>query len=122
MLERCYNPKHASYGNYGGRGIRVYGPWHTSFLDFLGEVGPKPPGSFSLDRIDNNGDYEPGNIRWADRKEQGRKTRRNHYVTFQGTTRCIAEWAEVLGINVNTLYARFLTMHWTPERALTKGD
>jgi hypothetical protein len=71
MMARCYNPKAAGYANYGGRGIKVFEAWHScpNFLLKLEELGPRPEG-FSIDRINNDGDYEPGNIRWASRKEQ----------------------------------------------------
>ena len=76
MLERCYDLNNQVYHHYGGRGIRVCKPWHK-FENFLASIGPKPPG-LSLDRYpDNNGNYEPGNCRWATPKQQANNTRRN---------------------------------------------
>jgi hypothetical protein len=69
MLARCLNPKSISFKNYGGRGVTVYEVWQTSFAAFYAHVGPRPPGT-TLDRIDTNGNYEPGNVRWATPKEQ----------------------------------------------------
>jgi hypothetical protein len=72
MMYRCYNPKAQNYANYGGRGIGVYESWHDAgvFLTWLdANLGPRPAG-FSLDREDNNGNYEPGNVRWADKNTQ----------------------------------------------------
>lgn len=75
MKARCYNSKHESFPHYGGRGITVCERWRNSFVDFLADVGPRPPGK-TLDRWpDKNGNYEPGNVRWATPKQQGRNTR-----------------------------------------------
>jgi hypothetical protein len=75
MLSRCYSPSHRAYKNYGGRGIRVYQPWRD-FDTFFADVGPCPGPGLSLDRIDNDGDYEPGNVRWATPREQSLNTRK----------------------------------------------
>ena len=74
MKQRCANPKNASYPNYGGRGIRVCARWMHSFDNFLVDIGSRPPGH-SLDRIDNDGDYEPGNCKWSTKQEQNRNRR-----------------------------------------------
>lgn len=77
MIQRCTNPKISSWARYGGRGIRVHGDWIHSFEQFFAHVGPRPDerddsgrSIWSLDRIDNDGNYEPGNVRWARRSEQ----------------------------------------------------
>jgi hypothetical protein len=75
MKDRCLNPNHAAYHNYGGRGIKICPEWQHSFAAFLRDVGPRPSPDLSIDRIDNDGNYEPGNVRWATRSEQTRNQR-----------------------------------------------
>lgn len=121
MISRCYNEKHHHYANYGGRGITVCQRWRDSFAAFLADVGPRPSPQHSLDRYpDNNGNYEPGNVRWATRSEQQRNRRVNHLLTFQGKTQCVIAWAEELGINPVTIIAR-LRAGRTIEEALFVG-
>lgn len=80
MINRCMNPAHRRYADYGGRGIKVCIRWQRSFLDFLADMGARPSSWHSLDRIDNNGSYEPGNCRWATRSQQQRNKRRARVV------------------------------------------
>jgi hypothetical protein len=81
MVQRCRNPRNTNFPNYGGRGITVCDRWRT-FAGFIGDMGPRPDGT-SLDRIDVNGNYEPGNCRWATAKEQTRNTRRNVFESHE---------------------------------------
>lgn len=82
---RCLNPKHLAYSNYGGRGIKICDRW-MAFENFLSDVGQCPGREFSLDRIDNDGNYEPGNVRWATYSQQSRNTRKSITVTLRGKT------------------------------------
>ena len=100
----------------GARGISVCERWHR-FENFLADMGEPKPGQ-SLERIDNHGNYEPGNCKWATRSEQGRNKRNNRLVTYQGETLCVAEWAERRGLKYLTLYMRLFASGWDVERAL----
>jgi hypothetical protein len=118
MISRCTNPRIARYPSYGGRGITVCPRWHVSFEAFLADVGEPPSPAHSLDRIDNDGNYEPGNVRWATRTEQMRNTRQNRLINFRGRLVPVAELAEIAGIHPRTLKDR-LDRGWPPERAVS---
>lgn len=121
IKSRCLYSGNVHFGKYGGRGITVYEEWAHSFEKFFEYVSALPyygePGR-SLDRIDNDGNYEPGNLRWATAQEQQRNTRHNRNLTFMGKTQCVAAWAEDLQIRKDTLWSR-VQRGWTIERALT---
>lgn len=104
MKCRCLNPKNASFANYGGRGITFCDRW-SDFSNFVADMGEAPDG-LSIERNNNNGNYEPGNCRWATRKEQARNKSTNRRVTRDGITRTLVEWSEVLGICRGTLQTR----------------
>lgn len=119
MLNRCRNPKVASYPNYGGRGIVVCQEWYD-FNTFYTDMGSRPSSTHSIDRIDCNGNYTPENCRWATREEQYCNKRNNHFVTFNGSTKTVAEWSRYTGIKSATIYKRLNTYNWPIEKALTK--
>ena len=118
MKTRCLNPADRHYPNYGGRGITICGAWQRSFKSFLTDVGRRPSPNHSLDRYpDNNGNYEPGNVRWATALEQSHNRRTNRLVTFRGTTQCVNQWARETGIPSTTLLRRL--SRWSVEQSLT---
>lgn len=117
MWSRCSRSSNSRYARYGGRGIRVAARWKT-FANFLADMGPRPGPGYSIDRINNDGNYEPGNCRWATVGEQNRNNSSTHFVTFKGKTLCVTDWAIELGLNRNTLYQR-LRNGWPVERALS---
>lgn len=118
MRYRCKNPGNAAWKNYGGRGISVCERWDASFTSFLEDMGPRPSPNHSLDRIDNDGNYEPGNCRWATQKEQMRNSCVADVITFNGQTKSVRDWAEETGIKWWTLKQR-IKNGWPPEIALT---
>lgn len=105
MLHRCTNPNANNYRDYGGRGISVCESWKR-FENFYAYMGPRPSPKHSIDRIDNDGNYEPGNCRWASNRQQNRNTRSNVCLSHQGKTQCIAAWAEELDAPVQTIFSR----------------
>ncbi len=119
MIRRCYDPNATGFHLWGGRGIKVCDRWRHSFANFLADVGPRPEGTVrhTLDRIDNDRDYEPGNVRWATFPEQARNTRRTVMIEHDGRRACLTDWAESLGISATTLKARIRRLG--TERALS---
>ena len=116
-IQRCGNPKHTSYANYGGRGICVCDRW-KKFKNFLGDMGRKPEGA-SLDRIDNDGNYEPGNCKWSTKHQQVRNARSNRYVAIDGKRMIIADWARASGTLHPTICWRL--NHGWPDREAVFG-
>src|SRR5690606_32173246 len=100
MKARCFSEKNRSYKHYGGRGITMCDEWRDDFMTFHNwciSSGYKK--GLSIDRIDNNGNYEPDNCRWSTQKEQQRNRRSNRLVTYKGESKPISEWCDILGIN-----------------------
>lgn len=118
MLKRCTNENHEAYDRYAGRGIGVCERWLTSFENFLSDMGERPSSLHSLDRIDNDKGYEPGNCRWADQKTQQRNRRDNVRITFNGETKIASDWARKIGITPTALCRR-LAKGWELKDALT---
>lgn len=119
MLERCNKPESPSYRNYGARGIKVCKRWN-SYAAFKKDVGDRPSPLHSLDRVDNDKDYRPSNVRWATRKEQARNTRRNIKIEYAGRVQTAADWAEETGISRATLLDRLQIQKLTAAEALTR--
>lgn len=118
MKQRCSNPNRIGYADYGGRGITVCERWRESFEDFYVDMGPRPSTKHSLHRIDNDGNYEPGNVVWADRKTQANARRSSRLLTFNGETKTISQWSESIGVEAYVISLR-LQYGWSVDDALT---
>lgn len=105
MRSRCNNPNRERYGDYGGRGIEVCDEWNLSaesFCEWALANGYKD--GLQIDRIDNNGNYEPSNCRFVTPKENSRNRRNTVFLTVNGETRCVSEWCETIGVSPFTIY------------------
>lgn len=121
MMSRCYGLRSSRYKQYGGRGIRVCDRWHdaSAFLsDIRATIGARPTSKHSLDRINVDGNYEPGNVRWATNLQQSRNRTNNKRIEFNGETLCVSEWTERLGVTTSNLQNR-LNRGWPPGKAMT---
>lgn len=110
MKKRCLNPNHKSYACYGGRGISVYPEWidsFKSFYDYVSTLENFGKEGYSLDRINNSGNYEPNNLRWADNETQQRNRRNTIFVEYNGRKISLVEVAELIGIPYKTIYFRY---------------
>lgn len=116
MIQRCTNSNHSAYRNYGGRGIRICPQWAV-FERFFEDVGERPHG-MTLDRLDNNGDYEPDNVAWRSRFDQANNKRSNRLIWICGECRTLAQWLRKLGMNRSSFDKR-LRRGWSEQRALT---
>lgn len=121
MMDRCYRTTSANYKFYGGRGIKVCEEWHDilqfeRWVELSGYIK-----GLTIDRIDSNKDYNPENCRWATPKQQANNRRNTRYLTADGQTHTITEWAEITGVNRSTINNR-LCRGWSDERALVKED
>ena len=123
MNNRCNRPKAKAYENYGGRGVRVCERWlegsQGAFERFLEDLGSAPSAEHSIDRIDVNGHYEPGNCRWSTRHTQMRNMRKNRYLTAFGKTQVMADWAREYGIHSSVIRYRIDKKGMTIEEAVT---
>jgi hypothetical protein len=120
-IRRCHDPRHWHFDSYGARGIEVCPEWRASFEAFAWHIGPRPSSNHSLDRIDNDRGYEPGNVRWATREEQMSNTRRNRRITFAGRTMTLSQWARELGTSRQRLHYRLVHRRLTVEQAFARS-
>lgn len=125
MKSRCNNKSHSLYKNYGGRGISVCKEWddYKAFMEWSlnnGYVEGNNRTDCSIDRVDVNRGYSPDNCRWVSAKEQLNNTRKNVYLSFQGETKTLSQWAARLGINYSTMCSRY-SRGWSIEKMLTKS-
>lgn len=118
IISRCCVPTDPHYENYGARGIRMCERWRQSFETFMEDMGPRPSPAHSIDRIDNDGHYEPGNCRWATMAEQSLNKRNTRYVTAFGRTQPLSAWAAERGMSKGLISDR-LNRGWRPEKAMT---
>lgn len=116
MRQRCVNPNVDRYANYGGRGVVVCERWN-SFSNFLADMGPRPSESHSIERKNNDGNYEPGNCVWATREVQANNTRSNRFIEARRLRLTLAQWSRVLGVKAETLSWR-IKRGWPTEKAL----
>ncbi len=116
MKTRCTNPIHINWETYGGKGIRYCERWEK-FENFFSDMGKCPEG-MSIERKDNDGNYEPKNCLWATSKQQGNNKSTNHLLTYNGKTQTMSQWAEELGVKKSTINSR-VTMGWSDERIIT---
>lgn len=115
---RCFNARNKYFARYGGRGITMCDRWRYSFATFLADMGSRPANA-ELERINNDGAYEPSNCRWASRTEQVRNRSTTRRLTWMGVTRTLAEWASHCHLDVDTVENRY-ELGWSPERILTQ--
>lgn len=122
MKRRCYNKNFKFFKYYGGRDIVICDEWlnkdngFISFYNWAMDNGYEE--DLTIDRINNNGNYEPSNCRWTTQKEQSRNKRNNHLITYNGETHCISEWAEIKNINYKLLSNRINKSKWSAEKSL----
>lgn len=127
MKERCYSKTHNAYPDYGGRGITVCNEWldFANFRKWAMDSGydeNAPQWACTLDRVDVNGGYCPQNCRWVDMAEQAKNKRNNRHIEYNGETHNLSEWASILGIGYQTLYARLTVHGMTVEEALSRRN
>ena len=118
MIDRCQNKSSKVWDRYGGRGIKVCERWRKSFDAFVEDMGVPEP-KMTLERIDNNKGYSPENCRWATMQEQQRNRRDTVWLTFNGKTKCLADWAQTLSVSPQAIGYR-LRSGYSVEEALSK--
>lgn len=118
IKKRCFNKNSARFEDYGGRGITMYARWKDDFPAFYAHIGPRPTPQHSIERENNDGNYEPGNVVWATRKKQANNTRRNHILVCDGRSQTIAQWSEETGIDQRLIRNRIERYGWSIERSL----
>ena len=119
MIHRCYDPKHHKYYRYGARGISVCDDWRNNYDTFYNwAINNGYKEGLSIDRINNDGNYEPSNCRWTTRKQQQRNMSRNKVIEYKGETKCLSEWCEELNLYYPTIISR-LHKGWSSDKALS---
>lgn len=121
MNERCQNHKHKCFKNYGGKGITVCAEWQEFVPFYEWAMSNGYHEGLTIDRIDSNGNYEPSNCRWVDRFVQNSNTSRNRYLTYDGKTQTLSQWAREIGIARHALHAR-IKRHGVEKALSVKGN
>ncbi len=119
MRQRCLDKNSLNYKDYGGRGVTIAPEWVSDFPAFLAHMGRRPSPDHSIDRIDNEKGYQPGNVKWSTRKEQCRNRRTSRFLLARGVSKTISEWAEITGIPQATLRRRVVA-GWDAEKCLSE--
>jgi hypothetical protein len=117
MMNRCYDSRNKAYKWYGGAGVVVCNEWKNSFAQFIKDTGFPPFKGAQIDRIDGSGNYEPNNVQWVTSSRNNRNRKSSRFITFDGQTLCIADWADKLGLNRKSIMSR-LNMGWPIEEVL----
>lgn len=118
IKRRCYNVNEKCYPRYGGRGIKMSEDWRNSFAAFIADIGNRPSPLHSIDRINNNGNYEHGNCHWVSNEMQAKNRRSNVHLSCLGKSMTLSEWARLYKINPTTISTR-LKLGWSVEKAIT---
>lgn len=122
IKDRCYRENDKSYKDYGARGIAVCDEWKNSFQQFYEHVSALPHFGeigYTLDRINNDGNYEPGNVRWATKKTQNNNRRNMRLLAYNGKSQTLTEWSKELGVDVKLLWQRIYRQNMTVEEAFS---
>lgn len=119
VKSRCNNPNDWNYHKYGGRGIQMCWRWQSDFNAFLSDMGERPSPKHTIDRINNNGNYEPENCKWSTQLQQQRNRRDSRMIRLNKKELSLSEWSEMLGIDRVTIATRIDQLGWSVRRALT---
>ena len=122
IIQRCENPRHPRYSDYGGRGIAVCKRWRDSFSAFLMDVGKRPQQGLTLDRVDNSKGYEPGNVRWATATQQSQNRRNIIKVSTDDGDVCLKEYCRRKGLSYGTISSRINKYGWSLNEAIRPGN
>lgn len=117
MKTRCYDSNDKGFKHYGARGITICDKWLNNFMAFYNDVGPRPSPKHSIDRINNNSGYSPTNVKWSTKREQNNNTTRNHFITIDGITHTISQWARRMGVKPYIIINR-IRRGWDEIRAV----
>lgn len=120
MIARCENPSDSRFYRYGARGIKVCERWkgEKGFLNFMNDMGARPGEKYSLDRINNDGNYEPSNCKWSTVVEQANNKSKNILVSYKGETKTLGNWTRELGLNYKNVWERMYRYGWCFEKAI----